>query len=145
MRRHPYIIASAVLLITVSGCIGGGGGASPSGVCGAAKGGRQRMICTSAVRYTESRLGVEGVQVIRFRIGGGSGDCAMAEVSTTLGFRRVLFAASGKPGEDLWQPFAVSDAFRWEDYVPDSDVLCGLYNAGLYSSKDLPKTGHATA
>ena len=69
----------------------------------------------------------------------------MAEVGTPLGSRRVLFSASGEGSEDIWQPFAVSASFRWSQYVPDSDVDCGLYNAGLLSEKDLPKTGYATS
>jgi hypothetical protein len=52
----------------------------------------------------------------------------MVEMATPVGTRRVLFAA-----------------FRWSDYVPDSDVDCGLYNAGLLSKKDLPKTGFVTS
>ncbi len=102
-------------------------------------------MCHSAVRYASARMGVDGMWVQRLKIGGGSGDCAMAEVSTPDGSRRVLFAASGKPGEDLWQPLAVSRAFKWSDYVGDSDGLCGLYGAGLLAHNDLPKTGWATA
>ena len=103
------------------------------------------MICRNAVRYSETKLATGGVRVLRLRIGGGAGDCAMAEVDTPLGSRRVLFSASGEAGEDIWQPFAVSASFRWSQYHPDSDVNCGLYAAGLLSTKDLPKTGYATS
>jgi hypothetical protein len=145
VRQRLFIVVVLVVLMGASGCIGGSS-ARPSGACQAASAGWQaRMICKSAVRYSEAKLGVSGVQVSRFRIGGGAGDCAIAEVDTPLGSRRVLFSASGKAGEDIWQPFAVSKSFRWSDYVADSDVDCGLYNAGLLSKRDRPKTGYATS
>lgn len=104
-----------------------------------------RMVCGRAVSYSESKLGVQGVRVVRLRIGGGAGDCAMAEVSTPVGLLRVLFTASGEGSEGLWQPYAVSKAFQWSDYVGDSDGGCGLNGAGLQAHRDLPKTGWATA
>lgn len=131
--------------VLASGCLGGSA-STPSGPCQAAGQGWQvRMICAGAVRYSEGKLSTSDVRVVRLRIGGGAGDCAIAEVDTPAGLRRVLFSASGEGSEDLWQPFAVSSSFQWSQYVPDSDVDCGLYNAGLLSRRDLPKTGYATS
>lgn len=146
-RMNPagLLLLALVVLAGATGCMGGSSSAA-SGPCQAEHQGWQvRMICKGAVRYSEAKLSTGGVHVLRLRIGGGSGDCSMAEVETPLGTRRVLFAADGEGAEDLWQPFAVSASFRWSQYVPDSDVDCGLYNAGLLSKRDLPKTGFATS
>jgi hypothetical protein len=142
--RASRIAVAAAIVAGAAACVGGGS-ARPAACRDASSETPDRTICRSAVRYSEAKLGTSEVSVLRLRVGGGSGDCAMAEVRTQLGDRRVLFAATGKPGEDLWQPFAVSAAFRWGDYVPDSDVNCGLYNAGLLSKRDLSKTGYATS
>jgi hypothetical protein len=145
MNHTRGLLIALAVLAGSSGCMTGGGSA-PAGPCQAANQGWQtRMICREAVRYTERKLGTAAVHVLRLRIGGGSGDCSIAEVDTPLGARRVLFAADGEGAEGLWQPFAVSASFRWSQYVPDSDVDCGLYNAGLLSRRDLPKTGFATS
>jgi hypothetical protein len=145
MMRGRHGLAVLVVLMGANACMGGGG-ARPAGVCrSGSQDAQQQMICRGAVRYGQAKLGMGGMHVLRLRIGGGSGDCAMAEMATPVGDRRVLFAASGHVGEDLWQPFALSTAFQWSDYVPDSDVNCGLYNAGLLSNRDLPKTGFATS
>ena len=69
----------------------------------------------------------------------------MVEVRTPAGDRRVLFAATGPYGPQLWEPFAVSRSFAWNQSVPDSDGGCGLDGAGLACEVDLPMTGHATS
>jgi hypothetical protein len=60
----------------------------------------------------------------------GDGACAIVEVRTSGGStRRVIVVHDGDP--PAWEGIAVSEKFAWDDFRADSDVDCGLYNAGI--------------
>lgn len=92
------------------------------------------VIQTTAARYAEAKLPVSHVSILRMwhptdpRVGDGS--CAIVEIRTPAGAtRRVVGANEGDP--PAWEGLAVSEKFGWNDFRPDSDVNCGLDNAGI--------------
>jgi hypothetical protein len=92
------------------------------------------VIDTTAARYAEAKLPVSRVSILRMwhptdpHVGDGS--CAIVEIRTPEGAtRRVVLANEGDP--PAWEGLAVSEKFGWNDFRPDSDVNCGLYNAGI--------------
>jgi hypothetical protein len=93
------------------------------------------VIETTAVRYAETNLAVRDVLVLRVRhpTGPTVGDssCALVEVRAPGGStRRVVVVHDKDPPR--WEGIAVSKKFGWNDFRPDSDVDCGLYNAHIH-------------
>jgi hypothetical protein len=95
------------------------------------------VIETTAARYAETKLAVGHVSILRMwhptdpHVGDGA--CAIVEIRTPDGGKeRVVVANEGDP--PAWEGLAVSEKFGWDDFRPDSDVNCGLYNAGIRPS-----------
>jgi hypothetical protein len=127
--RRGLFTAWGIALVTVAAaCFGGGTakGHPPRGV-----------IQSTAARYAEAKLAVDSVSILRMRHPTdphvGDGACAIVEIRTPNGAtRRVVVVHQGDP--PTWEAIAVSEKFGWEDFRPDSDVNCGLYNAGIRPS-----------
>jgi len=116
------------LVVVAAACFGSGTakGHPPRGV-----------IQTTAARYAEPKLAVDSVSIVRMRHPTdphvGDGACAIVEIRTPSGStRRVVVVNQGDP--PAWEAIAVSAKFGWGDFRPDSDVNCGLYNAGIRPS-----------
>ncbi len=125
--------AVAVLSSLLTACGGGDQARSPLSASLRAK----------AVAYARLKLELPGVYAVR-DIHDTTG-CAMVEVATPAGRRRVVFEKQGPPG-DPWEALIVSRSFAWSDFVyGGEDALCGIFASGLFSEADLPRTGHATS
>jgi hypothetical protein len=126
-RRRPAAgaITTVAVALAASACIGAGAaqGHPPHGV-----------IEATAARYAESKLTVHGVSVVRMRHPtdphAGDGACAIVEIRTPGGSTRRVVVVNDKD-PPRWEGIAVSERFGWDDFRPDSDVDCGLYNAGI--------------
>lgn len=81
------------------------------------------------VKFAKEELGVDQVQIGAWKRGG---ECIAAEVTIdgSEEYRVVLVNQNGepKPYEPLW----ISQIYTLDDFIPDSDVWCGLVNTPAY-------------
>jgi hypothetical protein len=132
-RAWRTLSVVAVLSSPLTAC---GGGDHPKSALSA-------TLRAKAVAYARLKLELPGVHAVR-EIHDTTG-CAMVEVATPAGTRRVVFEAQGPP-DDPWEALIVSRSFAWSDFVyGGEDALCGIFASGLFSKADLPRTGHATS
>jgi hypothetical protein len=125
-RSRTLFCCGIAIVFLATACFGSGSakGHPPRGV-----------IENTAARYTEAKLAIDRVSILRMRHPTGPyvGDasCAIVEIRTPKGAtRRVVVVNDGDP--PAWEAIAVSEKFGWTDFRPDSDVDCGLYNAGIH-------------
>ena len=126
VRRTCLWGSAAVIILGATACFGS---AAPKGRPA------HGVIEKTATQYAQAKLAVGAVFILRVRhpTGPDVGDssCAIVEIRTPEGeTRRVIVVNDGDP--PAWEGIAVSEKFGWDDFRPDSDVDCGLYNAGIH-------------
>ena len=115
-RRWPWVVAACVLVVAA--------------LVTSVRWGYQNRVWLqnpevkgSIVEFTRQQLGVDEVQIGSWRKGG---ECIAAEVTVDQGesYRVVLVNQNGEP--EPYQPNWISQIYTLDDFLPDSDVWCGL-------------------
>ena len=86
-------------------------------------------IQADATEFADSELDVTGTEVTTYRSGG---ECVVAEVEAPDGQRYRVIMVNQRPGPQPYKPTWISQLFSLDDFVPDSDVGCGIMKTDAY-------------
>jgi hypothetical protein len=80
----------------------------------------------TALTFAGHHLQTNRLDALRVKKGN---ECALVEVLAGDGStHRVVLIDEGDPA--AWHADFISRRFQWDDFVPDSEGLCGLFRAG---------------
>ena len=91
-----------------------------------------------AAEFADGELGISGSEVVDWRKGG---ECLVAEVRTPdeETYRVIMVAQARNLEKKPYTPLGVSQVYTLDDFVPSSDVWCGVYKTNAW---ELNAKGH---
>lgn len=95
--------------------------------------GLDAAIEADATNFADTQLRTTGSEVSDYRQGG---ECIVVEVVTPGGETYRVIMVAQRPGPQPYEPTGISKLFTLDQFVPSSDVGCGIMKTGAYGRDD---------